>query len=57
MPRRFPHVPDDFREPHTLSWDDLPSLYWKALGITVLLGFVTGLGWLGWRLFQMYVLR
>ena len=31
--------------------------YVKAIGITILLGLVTGLLWIGWRLFDLHVLR
>jgi hypothetical protein len=57
MPKRFSNLPDHLREPHQVAWSDLPPLYWKALGITLLLGLVTGLLWIGWRLFEVHVLR
>jgi len=57
MPKRFSNVPEHLREPHQVSWSDLPPLYWKALGIALLLGFVSGLLWIGWRLFDLHVLR
>ena len=57
MPKRFSNVPDHLREPHQVAWSDLPAFYWKALGVTLLLGLVTGLLWIGWRLFELHVLR
>jgi hypothetical protein len=57
MPKRFSNVPEHLREPHHVSWSDLPPIYWKALGITFLIGLVTGLLWIGWRLFELHVLR
>ena len=32
------------------------NLYLKAIGITILLGLVSGLAWIGWRLLQLHVL-
>jgi hypothetical protein len=57
MPKRFSNVPEHLRERHTVVWEDLPPIYWKALGITVLLGFVTGLIWIAWRLLDLHVLN
>jgi len=57
MPKRFSNVPERLREPHDVAWSDLPALFWKAMGITVLLGLITGLIWIGWRLFDLHVLR
>jgi hypothetical protein len=57
MPKRFSNIPDHLREPHTVAWSDLPPIFWKAMGITVLLGFVTGLIWIGWRLFELHILN
>ncbi len=57
MPKRFSNVPEHLREPHQVSWSDLPPIYWKAFGIALLLGLVTGLLWIGWRLFELHVLR
>ena len=31
-------------------------IYWKAFGIALLLGFVIGLGWIAWNLFELHVL-
>jgi len=55
--RRFSHYQDHQREPDQVVWSDLPAVYWKAFGIALLLGFVTGLGWIGWKLFDFYILR
>ena len=57
MPKRFSNVPDHLREPHDVAWSDLPSIYWKALGITVLLGLISGLLWIGWKLVDIHVLN
>lgn len=57
MPKRFSNVPEQLRERHTVVWEDLPPIYWKALGITVLLGFITGLIWIAWRLLDLHVLN
>ena len=57
MPKRFSNVPEHLREPHDVAWSDLPGVFWKAIGITVLLGFITGLIWIAWRLFDLHVLR
>jgi hypothetical protein len=40
-----------------VGWSDLPTVFWKAMGITVLLGLITGLIWIGWRLFELHVLN
>jgi hypothetical protein len=32
-------------------------IYVKAVGITILLGLVTGLLWIGWRLLDLHVLH
>lgn len=57
MSKRFSNLPDHLREPHQVAWSDLPPIYWKALGITLLLGFITGLAWIAWRLFDLHVLK
>jgi hypothetical protein len=57
MPKRFSNIPDHFREPHDVAWSDLPPIYWKALGITVLLGLTSGLLWIGWKLLDIHVLN
>jgi len=57
MSRRFSHHQHDQREPDQVVWSDLPPVYWKAFGIALLLGFVTGVGWIAWKLFEIHVLR
>jgi hypothetical protein len=57
MPKRFSNMPDHLREPHDVAWSDLPPIYWKALGITVLLGLISGLLWIGWKLVDIHVLN
>jgi hypothetical protein len=57
MPKRFSNVPEHLREPHHVAWSNLPPLYWKAIGITIAIGFVTGLIWIAWRLFELHVLN
>ena len=54
MSKRFP---DYRRDPELVAWSDLPPIVWKAFGIALLIGFVTGLGWIGWKLFEVNVLR
>src|SRR5690606_38326517 len=55
MGRRF-SKPEHLREPDRVGWSDLPAAYWKAVGITVLLGIVSGLIWIGWRLVEIHIL-
>jgi hypothetical protein len=57
MSKRFSNVLEHLREPHNIAWSDLPPIYWKALGITILLGLVTGLIRIAWRLFDLHVLN
>jgi len=57
MPKRFTNIPDRLREPHDVSWGDLPVLFWKGMAVTVLLGLITGLIWIGWRLIELHVLN
>ena len=57
MPKRFSNVPEHLREPHHVAWSDFPPIYWKAIGMTIALGFVTGLIWIAWRLFDLHVLN
>ena len=54
MSKRFPGYR---RDPELVAWSDLPPIVWKAFGIALLIGFVTGLGWIGWKLFEVNVLR
>jgi len=57
MPKRFTNIPDRLREPHDVAWGDLPAVFWKGMAITVLLGVITGLIWIGWRLIELHVLN
>ena len=57
MGRRFSKVPEHLREQDQVGWSDLPAVYWKAIGITVLLGILTGLVWIGWSLVRIHILN
>ena len=57
MPKRFTKIPDRFREPQDMAWSDLPVLFWKGMAITIVLGVITGLIWIGWRLIELHVLN
>jgi hypothetical protein len=57
MTKRFSNLPEHLREPHQIAWSDLPPVYWKVFGIALLIGFVTGLLWIAWRLFELHVLK
>lgn len=58
MPRHFPSAPDDLREPHEVEWGSgFLRIYLMAIGITILLGLVTGSIWIGWNLFRLHVLH
>ena len=57
MQKRFTNIPDRFREPHDMAWSDLPVLFWKGMAITIVLGVITGLIWIGWRLIELHVLN
>ena len=56
MSHHFPQLPDDLREPHTIEWPGFLGFYLKAIGVAILVGLVTGLLWIGWRLLQLHVL-
>lgn len=49
MPRRFEHLPDHLREPHQIESPGFWGFYFKAIGIVILLGLLTGAGWMIWR--------
>ncbi len=51
--RRFNEEP---REPGLMTWSDVPSFYWLAIGITILLGLVSGVIWIAWNLLKLHVL-
>jgi hypothetical protein len=55
MPRRFHQ--DHQRETDQVAWSDLPKVFWMAFGIALLLGFLIGVGWIGWNLVAKHVLR
>ena len=57
MAHRPPQLPDDLREPHEAEIPGLSGFYIKAIGVTILVGLVTGLLWIGWRLFDLHVLH
>ena len=57
MPKRFTNMPERLREPHDVAWGDLPVLFWKGMAITIVLGLITGLIWIGWRLIELHVLN
>jgi hypothetical protein len=57
MPKRFTNMPERLREPHDMAWGDLPVLFWKGMAITIVLGVITGLIWIGWRLIELHVLN
>ena len=54
MSRRFGYPP---RDPDLMRWSDVPSFYWVALGIALLIGLVGGSLWIAWKLFELHVLR
>jgi len=54
MGRRFNEHP---REPGQMTWSDVPRLYWIAIGITLLIGLVSGSIWIAWTLFKRHVLQ
>jgi hypothetical protein len=55
MPRQFPHVPDDRREPHEIEWEGFGRFYAIALGIAALIGLACGLLWTIWHLLRLHV--
>jgi hypothetical protein len=56
MAHKIPHLPDDLREPHTVEWPGLSRFYLKAIGITILIGLVSGVLWIAWNLIRIHVL-
>ena len=56
MSKRF-SSPEHQREPDQVVWSELPPIYWKAFGIALLLGMLTGIGWIVWKLFEAQVLK
>jgi hypothetical protein len=59
MPHKTPNLPDDLRESlhesHTVDLPGVSRFYVKAIGITILLGLVSGLLWIGWNLLRIHV--
>jgi len=53
MPRRFQ---ERYREPDLVRWSDVPGVA-LAFGIALLVGLVSGVIWIGWKLFEVHVLR
>ena len=56
---RRPHFSSDDR-PFDLEDHASPGvlrLYLIAIGVTILLGLITGSIWIGWNLFRIHVLR
>jgi len=53
---RHSHLPDDLREPHDIEWPGFSGFYLKAIGVTVLVGLVSGMLWIAWNLFRVRVL-
>ena len=53
MAHRFTHR---FREPEFVGWSDVPGLA-MAFGIALLLGLVSGVIWIAWKLFEIHVLH
>lgn len=56
MSKRF-SSPEHQREPEQVVWSELPPLYWKAFGIALLLGMVSGAVWIAWKLFEGQFLK
>lgn len=57
MTHRVPQLPDELREPHKLEWPPgLSRFYLIAIGVTVLLGLLSGVVWIAWRLIRLHVL-
>jgi len=59
MAHKTPSLPDDLRddlgERRTVEVPGLSRLYVKAIGITILLGLISGLLWIGWNLLRIHV--
>jgi len=53
MPGR---LPERYREPELMRWSDVPGLG-LAFGIALLIGLVSGVLWILWKLFEVHVLR
>ncbi len=44
------------REPELVGWSDVPGLA-MAFGIVLLVGLVSGVIWIAWKLFEIHVLH
>ena len=55
MPGRFPHIPDERREPHEIEWVGFGRVYGIALGIAALIGLLCGVAWTIWHLLRLHV--
>lgn len=53
MPRR---LPEHYREPDVVRWSDMPGVVF-AFGVALLVGLVSGIGWIAWNLFKLHVLQ
>jgi hypothetical protein len=53
VPWRFP---DRFREPDMVRWSDVSGVL-MAFGVALLVGVVSGVIWIAWKLFELHVLR
>jgi len=49
-------LPDRYREPELVRWSDLSGI-WVVFGVALLLGLVSGIAYIAWRLFDLHVLR
>ena len=45
-----------FREPELVRWSDVPGLA-MAFGIVLLVGLVSGVIWIAWKLIEVHVLH
>jgi hypothetical protein len=54
MARRFDNR---FREPDLMRWSDVPSFYWLAMAIAILVGIGGGSIWIAWKLLEVHVLK
>jgi hypothetical protein len=55
MSRNFPHTPDQLREPHEIEIVGSGRIYLIAIGVTILIGLVSGLAWIGWKLLELHL--
>jgi hypothetical protein len=52
--RRFPN--DDFDEADSIEWPGFGRWYLIALGVALVLGLVSGVGWIAWNLIKLHLL-